>query len=154
MPANSSERLVAVTIIDELDVERSHFWKEMQDRRYVYPLYHGKDLDPAMLPHNISELKSDPFRSVAFIVRELGGFVSNGEYYQEFAWANFFRKHLRNFKYFSPEKHLDVIRDAFKLLDHEDAKDLPGFGKGVLNKKHICTGMKAVARKMEKIKFR
>lgn len=107
---------------------RRNFWKEMEDRNWVYP-YDAKGrgpLDVSKLPTHMRDLADDPYRSLAGIVREAGGFEKSGEGFAEFRWANFFRTRIK-IRY--DEDNIDqiVIEKAMKLAKSPDASELPGY---------------------------
>ena len=57
--------------------EETCFWKTMHERNWVY-LFDGSgggSQQPATLPEHIKDLKFDPYRSLAWIVREHHGYV-------------------------------------------------------------------------------
>jgi hypothetical protein len=105
------------------------FWKEMIARKWVY-LYdnHGKGpLDPRQLPNKIKDLEDDPFRSLAWEVRERDGYHESEEPFAEFSWANFFRTKLANDN--ANAKMEQLIHDALKLCHSPIAAGLPGYFK-------------------------
>jgi hypothetical protein len=103
------------------------FWKEMIARKWTY-LYdeNGKGpLDWKLLPKSIKDLRDDPFRSLAWAVREQGGFEKTDEPFAEFQWANFFRSKLPN-----ENGNANMVRlteEAMKLCRTPSAKGLPGY---------------------------
>src|SRR5947209_1600325 len=87
---------ILVTVIGDLAmVEREAFWGVMDNKRWVYPYdangerRHFKDL-----PKSISELKDDPFRSLAGELRRSGGFAKDTTPFSEFLWADFLRRKM------------------------------------------------------------
>jgi hypothetical protein len=52
------------------------------------PLPHNR------LPSSLLGLKDDPYRSLAWAVREAGGFVKTDKPFTEFKWAEFFRPRI------------------------------------------------------------
>jgi hypothetical protein len=106
------------------------FWNEMISRKWVY-LYdgHGKGpLDPRQLPKKIKDLEDDPFRSLAWAVREQDGYHESKEPFAEFSWANFFRKKLPNDK---PNANMEqLIKEALKICHMPEANGLPGYFPG------------------------
>jgi hypothetical protein len=80
---------------------------------------------PEQLPLDIRGLADDPYRGLAWAVREAGGFSKVFIPFSEFKWANYFRTHVNiddvryNFK--------RALKKAMKLCKHEAAASLPGF---------------------------
>jgi hypothetical protein len=105
------------------------FWKEMVARQWAY-LYDGRGkgpLDPRQLPRKISDLEDDPFRSLAWAVREQDGYHASREPFAEFRWANYFRAKFTNENVNSNMEQL--IQDALKLCHLPSAAGLPGYYK-------------------------
>jgi hypothetical protein len=105
------------------------FWKEMVKRKWAY-LYDGRGkgpLDPHALPKNVKDLDDDPFRSLAWAVRERGGYHESREPFAEFRWADYFRE-----KFSVETLHADMeqaIEDALKICHMPSAAGLPGYFK-------------------------
>jgi len=77
-------------------LERTYFWKTMHAHNWVY-LFEcngGGPQQPEALPTSIKDLKFDPYRSLAWIVREHHGYIKNNVPFSEFKWANFFRTRI------------------------------------------------------------
>ena len=76
-------------------LQRDAFWGVMDNKRWVYPYdakgerRHFKDL-----PKSISDLKDDPFRSLAGELRRIGGFAKDTTPFSEFLWADFLRRQM------------------------------------------------------------
>jgi hypothetical protein len=74
-------------------LSEEYFWKTMHEKNYVY-LY-GADgagpQPPSKLPKHIKDLGSDPYRSLAWIVRDRHGYMKNTMPFSEFKWGNYFR---------------------------------------------------------------
>ena len=77
-------------------LEEPYFWKTMHQDNWVYLFDEngGGPRAPATLPKHIKDLKFDPYRSLAWIVREHHGYLKNNTPFSEFKWANFFRTHI------------------------------------------------------------
>jgi hypothetical protein len=118
---------ILVTVIGDLRmVERDAFWGVMDNKRWVYPYdakgerRHFKDL-----PKTITELKDDPFRSLAGELRRAGGFAKDTTPFSEFLWADFLRRLL-------PRKTVEdnfakAMEKALELAKSENAIYLPGW---------------------------
>jgi hypothetical protein len=104
----------------------AEFWSLMDHRAWVHP-YDADGLRQAMdaIPRKISKLVDDPYRSVAAEVRERGGFAKESAPFEEFQWADFFRRRIpaRLVK-----KDFDgALRDALALAHDPVAQHLPGW---------------------------
>jgi hypothetical protein len=107
-------------------VDRDAFWGVMDNKRWVYPYdakgerRHFKDL-----PKTITELKDDPYRSLAGELRRAGGFAKDTTPFSEFLWADFLRRLL-------PRKTVEdnfskAMEKALELAKSENAIYLPGW---------------------------
>ena len=131
-------------------LEETYFWKTMHEHNYVYLFDRsgGGPQQPANLPSHIKDLDFDPYRSLAWIVREHHGYVKNTAPFSEFKWANFFRtrilldqdilagKHTFDDFAFEVDEHgrleltddgQEVIEEALFLASSPEARGLPGF---------------------------
>jgi hypothetical protein len=118
---------VLVTLIGDLTmVGRDAFWGVMDNKRWVYPYdakgerRHFKDL-----PKSVTDLKDDPFRSLAGELRRAGGFAKDTTPFSEFLWADLLRRHI-------PRKMVEghfgkAMEKALELAKSQDAIYLPGW---------------------------
>jgi hypothetical protein len=102
------------------------FWREMEKTGFVYLKDEfGRTITPDQLPTKVSELKDDPYRSLAAYVRRFGGYTKDTTPFAEFKWANFFRTRL---KFENSEEGLKrVLPEALKLARSQEAAGLPGY---------------------------
>lgn len=85
----------------------------------------GARKDIASLPATITDLVDDPYRTLAGLVRERGGYKKEKRPFAEFLWADFFRSRVP----------LDLLTDdlaealemAVALADDRQAGHLPGW---------------------------
>jgi hypothetical protein len=131
-------------------LEEVYFWKTMHQQNYVYLFDRagGGPQQPETLPAHIKDLKFDPCRSLAWIVREHDGYVKNAAPFSEFKWANFFRTRILldqdilagkhtcdDFAFEVNEKGVlevtddgkEVLEEALFLATSLEAYGLPGF---------------------------
>ena len=131
-------------------LESTYFWKTMHEQNCVYLFDYdgGGPQQPEVLPTHIKDLKFDPYRSLAWIVREHHGYVKNNAPFSEFKWANFFRtrilldqdilagKHTFDDFAFDVDEHgkleltddgKEVIEEALFLATSSEACGLPGY---------------------------
>jgi len=84
---------------DWSDLPNHEFWSRMQEHNYIW-LYddNGKALDIEtflhLLPKTIKDLKNDPYRSMAGVIRKLEVYKKDWTPFSEFKWANFLRDHM------------------------------------------------------------
>ena len=118
---------ILVTVIGDLSmVEKDAFWGVMDNKRWVYPYdakgerRHFKDL-----PKSITELKDDPFRSIAGELRRVGGFAKDTTPFSEFLWADFLRRKMSSKAV--DENFEKAIEKSLVLAKSQDAVYLPGW---------------------------
>jgi len=83
-------------MFDGSSLSEVHFWKAMFEHNYVY-LFDGNGggpKPPKTLPKHIRDIGFDPYRSLAWLVRDHHGYMKNDKPFSEFKWANFFRTHI------------------------------------------------------------
>lgn len=118
---------ILVTVIGDLSmVEKDAFWGVMDNKRWVYPYdakgerRHFKDL-----PKSITELKDDPFRSLAGELRRAGGFAKDTTPFSEFLWADFLRRKVSN--KIVVENFAKAMEKSLAAARSKDAVYLPGW---------------------------
>ena len=118
---------ILVTVIGDLVmVEPDAFWGVMDNKRWVYPYdakgerRHFKDL-----PKTITDLKDDPFRSLAGELRRSGGFAKDTTPFSEFLWADFLRRRMK--RKMLEKSFKDALKKALALAKTLDANYLPGW---------------------------
>ena len=120
-------RNVLVTVVSDLSVlEIDGFWTYLDHHAWVHPYdTEGRRRTYTDIPKSVTELKDDPFRSLAGELRRLGGFAKDTTPFSEFLWADFFRRRIKR-------KRVDAnfssaIERAMELAKSEDARYLPGW---------------------------
>jgi hypothetical protein len=139
------EVLFNATTLHEL-----YFWKTMHARNWVYLFDQegGGPQPPKTLPAHVKDLKFDPYRSLAWIVREHHGYLKNTVPFSEFKWASFFRTRILLDQDILAGRHTfddfafnvdeqgnlalsgdgkDIIDEAMFLAASPEARGLPGF---------------------------
>lgn len=112
---------------DLSDLSSEDLWKTMNQAKWIYPFdQFGKGPhDIKHMPEDIRGMANDPYRSLAWYVRQEGGFDKVKVPFVEFQWANYFRKHVRTFP---SRDHMDEsIKEALIVSRRPEAKDLPGY---------------------------
>ena len=104
------------------------FWKMMREHLWVHP-YDEKGRGPisvTLLPASVTGLKDDPYRTLAWAVREEGGYDKHDEIpYADFKWASFFRAHLPFED--TAAGFAAAVPKAVELAKSPTAKALPGY---------------------------
>lgn len=105
---------------------RMTFWNFMDQKSWCRPVDdHGRRQDFGKIPKAMADLLDDPYRSLSAAVERAGGFAKDGQPFNEFLWADFFRSHIRR-KSLSADFDAAVER-AIALARSQDAAYLPGW---------------------------
>jgi hypothetical protein len=100
------------------------FCTKMKRKKYVFLMDQFGDKRKFQdLPRTIRTMSDNPYRSLAFIVREGGAFNKSTVPFAEFYWAELFRAKLHKIDPLSVEG----IRVANKVCRSKAASKLPGF---------------------------
>ena len=118
---------VLVTVLDDLSwLKPAVFWRTMEFRAWSHPYdARGKRRDYSDMPQRLTQMENDPYRSLAGLVRNAGGFAKNQAPFVEFLWADFFRPLVaaRSIK----KDARRATRDGVRLAQSTDARYLPGW---------------------------
>lgn len=85
------------------------FWYNMIFNNYAW-LYDEKGyapISPEIFPQKLDDMLNDPYRTLAWLVCDAGGFAKNGTPFEDFLWANYFRTNL-------PLTSFSEIKQAYK----------------------------------------
>lgn len=102
-------------------------WEHMRRRHWLFPYdqWGSGPHDPIQLPESVRCMADDPYRSMAWRVREEGGYRKVEVPFTEFQWADFFRKHLKVHPIFD---HFEsAVKEAVALARAPAAAHLPGY---------------------------
>lgn len=103
-----------------------HFWQRMQSNGWLHPFdEEGHPVAPHSLPPWLHAMRHDPFRDLAWEVREAGGFEKSHTPFAEFLWAHYFRARISLSAI--REDPSAVLNEAMKLARTRAAADLPGW---------------------------
>lgn len=108
----------------KLDVDE--FWVNLDHHKWVHAYDEdGRRADFSEIPKHISDLKDDPYRSLAGAVRRAGGFAKDITPYSEFLWATFFRTRIDQDDLH--HEFEETVAQAAKLAHGGAAAHLPGW---------------------------
>src|SRR6202049_3392658 len=118
---------ILVTVIGDLTmVQREAFWGVMDNKRWVYPYdAKGERRHFTDLPNSVTDLKDDPFRSLAGELRRSGGFAKDTTPFSEFLWADFLRRKIDRAT--AKNQFAKALKQAMKLAKSQEAHYLPGW---------------------------
>ncbi len=111
---------------DYSHLDHDQFQKKMLEKHFFYP-YDEKERkhDLKDLPQTLDGLRDDPYRSLAWFVRQEGGFKKVKIPFVEFCWANFFRKRIPLAQV--KNSFEDACVKAFEMAQDKSASRLPGY---------------------------
>jgi len=107
-----------------LDPDR--FWRVMDFHQLTHPYdENGNRLEYSAIPKDITQLRNDPYRSLAGFVRVAGGYAKDSAPFTEFLWADFFRPQISiELINQSPKQ---AVEQAVGLARGSEARYLPGW---------------------------
>lgn len=112
---------------DLSSLSEEKFWEKMKASGWVYlhDQFGKGPHAPQFLPIDVRGLADDPFRSLAWELREKKGFTKSEKPFCEFSWANFLREHIDT----HPGRlgYDEALRHALELCHKPEARKLPGF---------------------------
>jgi hypothetical protein len=106
------------------------FWRTMEFRAWAHPFdEHGQRHDCADIPAQLTQLKDDPYRTLANRVQDAGGYAKSALPYAEFLWADFLRARIG---LGAARRGLAAtVRAGVRLARSAPARYLPGWsGRG------------------------
>jgi hypothetical protein len=120
-------RDILVTVVFDLSaLDTDAFWTVLDHKSWVHPYdADGKRRTFEDIPKSVTELKDDPFRSLAGEIRRNGGFAKDTTPFSEFLWADFFRRRMKR-KLVENDFDSAVTR-ALELAKSGEAHYLPGW---------------------------
>ena len=91
----------------------------------------GIDVDASQLPKTLEAMADDPYRSLAWFVRQKGGFCKTAREFAEFAWADWFRSkspalEIQNLPSDPNDKNA-TVDEAVDMAHSSEAENLPGY---------------------------
>ncbi len=122
------DKVFVKIVADFSDLSRQDFWSEMIRRNFVYLKdQKGRNIETRDLPKSMKDLKNNRYRSLAGVVRRLGGFSKDRSPSAEFVWAEFFRSRI-SFDYDKGKTAFNkAVKQALKIAQQPEARSLPGY---------------------------
>lgn len=119
------EAMLGERLKDWSDLDEKPFWPKMEDAGYCWPIDADGNRRPyAAIPHHISELTDNPWRTLARQVRGTA-FEDLDTPFQEFIWGDYFRSFMSRRLI---ETDIGLAAEmAVKLAGLDEAQDLPGY---------------------------
>lgn len=112
------------------DLDAATFWVRMKELNYAYLKDgEGRPAAPDLLPETLLKMQPDPWRGLAWAVMVAGGFEEKkGWFFQEFAWADYFRDRV-SWNDRDDEDFARAVAAAVELARSPAASALPGWKK-------------------------
>jgi hypothetical protein len=124
---DAGSKNVLVTVVLNLErLKGDEFWSYLDHKALVHPFDEdGKRGQYGDIPKSVTEMRDDPFRSLAGAVRRRGGYAKDTTPFSEFLWADFLRRRLNREEV---EKRFENALDAaYELARKPEADHLPGW---------------------------
>lgn len=121
------QKKVLLTVLKDLSwLDKDTFWKVMEFSQWVHPYdENGKRIEYSDIPSNVSQLKDDPYRSLAGLARNHGAYAKETTPFTEFMWADYYRLNIK--KSFILESMDQAIQLACEISKKSEASYLPGW---------------------------
>lgn len=124
---DEGQKTVLIQAVANLQaLSQEHFWRFLDNKGWLHPFDENGERQPySAIPRKISDLKDDPFRSLAGAVRNAGGYAKETTPFTEFIWADYFRN---SFSAREIRKHWQrSLKRAVALARNHDAHFMPGW---------------------------
>jgi hypothetical protein len=118
---------VFVTVVADLSrLPSDHFWNMMDFHGWTHPYdSKGRRRPFSELPKTVKGMEDDPYRSLAGLLRAMGGFAKDSTPFSEFLWADFLRPRI---KPKAIKSDFDAaLTKALSLAKTAEADYLPGW---------------------------
>ena len=118
---------VKLMVLDDLSyLAPTVFWRVMEQRNWVHPFDDKGNRRPYTdIPTCLTDLRDDPYRSLAGMLRSAGGYAKDSSPFAEFLWADYLRPHVTRAQI---RKDLALaLREAQGLARSPLARYLPGW---------------------------
>ena len=118
---------VKLAILDDLSyLAPTVFWRVMEQRNWVHPFDETGQRRPYTdIPTRITDLRDDPHRSLAGMLRTAGGYAKDASPFAEFLWADYLRPNVSRAQI---RKDIALaLREAQGLAKSPLARYLPGW---------------------------
>jgi hypothetical protein len=120
------ESIVVSPVADLRALDKEEFWRFMDNRGWMHPFdSQGQRQPRTELPKSISDLKDDPYRSLAGELRFAGGYAKDLTPFSEFLWADALR--LRVDAKTAKSEPETALTHALQFAKSPEAAYLPGW---------------------------
>ena len=102
------------------------FERKLKKKQYLFLRDNGEKRPFNALPKTVAQLTDDPYRSLAWAIRRMGGYKDLDLAFQEFYWADFFRKRVK-VDFSTHETTNLTLAHALTLAHSKKARKLSGY---------------------------
>jgi len=119
--------VISIAVVADLrTLERDAFWVVLDLKGWCHPYDHnGVRRGFEDIPPSVTDLRDDPFRSLAGELRRAGGFSKETTPFSEFLWADFFRRRIK--RKMVENDFAAAMENALRLAKGPEAIYLPGW---------------------------
>lgn len=104
------------------------FFDVLKTLELIYPFDENGIEHPCnAIPHCLTKLKDDPYRSLAGFVRKAGGYIKAPKAYLEFEWANYFRNLIPRDELLTHEAMKHSVVKAVAIAQSSQASHMIGW---------------------------
>ena len=116
-----------MTVLADLSrLDPDSFWFMLDNRGWMHPFDEEGVRQPyGAIPKTVSELRDDPFRSLAGELRLAGGYAKDTTPFSEFLWADFLRRQIDRKQV--EQQFEEALKQAMQLAKGKDSDYLPGW---------------------------
>lgn len=119
------QRVYAVVVENLSGLSQAEFESEMVKRNWVRLLDEkGLPKTFADLPKHVKDLKDDPYRSLAWLVRQSEAFSKSTKPFAEFEWADYFRDRIKIGR--GAKGWDEAVKEGIRLATILETSHLPG----------------------------
>jgi hypothetical protein len=118
---------ILVDVVQDLrSLKRPEFWTYLDNKAWCHPYdAAGQRRSFDDIPSEVSDLRDDPYRSLAGELRRAGGFAKDITPFSEFIWGDYLRRRVK--AKLVADDFPAALTKALKLAKSEAASYLPGW---------------------------
>lgn len=141
---------------DFSDIPEHKFFDVLKVLELVHPFdENGKERTYKEIPKLLTQLKDDPYRSLAGFVRRAGGYTKVDKAYLEFQWADHFRPLIPKEMLMTKKGIRQAVNMALKIAKSAQSEHMLGWvGETIKVKPSIKNKIISKEKTIEKIKAR
>ena len=120
------KHVLTIVQADLSELPKKQFWTVMERMGWAHPFDEDGKRQPASnIPKSLTDLKDDPYRSLAGELRRRGGYAKTPYPYTEFLWADHFRHQIS--RHILCDEFDHAVTLAMDRARDRSARYLPGW---------------------------